>query len=48
LRENQQKDGIVYGSYGRALMVDPQRVPIFVEELNASGHRIPDDADRNY
>lgn len=36
-----QKHGIVYGPDGRVLVVDPERVPFSVEELTASGHRMP-------
>ncbi|GFE82492.1 hypothetical protein GCM10011487_44920 [Steroidobacter agaridevorans] len=40
-----QRDGIVYSEDGRVVLVDPARVTMSVEELNASGHVMPDDID---
>jgi hypothetical protein len=39
----QQKNGVVYSSDGTPLKIDPDRVPFSVEELNAAGHRMPED-----
>ncbi|WP_129648026.1 AIPR family protein [Peristeroidobacter agariperforans] len=39
----EQRDGIVFASDGRVIMVDPERVPWSVEQLNQEGNLVPED-----